>query len=218
MDQQTIIRKTEEMVRDQLLGEGSGHDWYHIERVTNTAKQLAEKENANLFIVTLAALLHDLADDKVVESEEQGLLAIKEWLEQHEVSADDSEHIVTIIQNMSFKGGNGIALQTMEGQVVQDADRLDAIGAIGIARCFVYSGKKGRPIYDPTLDVREQMTKEEYRTGSSSAIHHFYEKLLKLKDLMNTNAGYQLAVERHQFMEQFLDMFYQEVGMDKKTE
>lgn len=216
MEQQTVINLTEEMVRKKLLGEGSGHDWYHIERVTTTAKQLAEKEKADLFIVTLAALLHDLADDKVVESEEQGIIVIREWLDQHGVAQHDTEHILSIIQHMSFKGGNGNPLETIEGQVVQDADRLDAIGAIGIARCFVYAGKKGQLIYDPSLEVRDQMTQEEYRRGNSSAIHHFYEKLLKLKDLMNTRTGYQLAEERHRFMEQFLEVFYQEAGYDMR--
>ncbi|MGP4042445.1 HD domain-containing protein [Gracilibacillus sp. D59] len=216
MEQTTVIKKTEDMVREKLLGEGSGHDWYHIERVTTTAKKLADQENANLFVVTLAALLHDLADDKVVESEEIGLKAIQEWLGQHGVEKQDVRHILSIIKNMSFKGGNGKKLETIEGQVVQDADRLDAIGAVGIARCFVYAGKKGQPMYNPDLEVREEMSIDEYRKGKSSAIHHFYEKLLKLKDLMNTRAGYQLAQERHQFMEQFLEVFYLEVGEDTK--
>ncbi|WP_163582532.1 HD domain-containing protein [Gracilibacillus saliphilus] len=218
MEQGTVIQKTEEMVRKQLLGEGSGHDWYHIERVTTTAKKLATEENADLFVVTLAALLHDLADDKVVESEEKGLAAIQDWLVQHQVDQDVIEHILTIIKDMSFKGGNSKQLDSIEGQVVQDADRLDAIGAVGIARCFVYAGRKGQPIYDPEIEVREQMTTEEYRQGKTSAIHHFYEKLLKLKDLMNTKAGYRLAQERHLVMEQFLNAFYLEVGEVKRPE
>ncbi len=211
MDQENVILNTEQMVRDQLLNEESGHDWYHIERVTKTARQIAKKENANLFIVVLASLLHDLADDKVVESESKGIASIQQWLNAQQVESDDSEHILSIIQHMSFKGGNGTPLKTIEGQVVQDADRLDAIGAVGIARCFLYSGKKGQPIYDPTLKVREQMSKEEYRHGNSSAIHHFYEKLLKLKDLMNTETGQNLANERHQFMLEFLEQFFDEV-------
>ncbi|WP_208586926.1 HD domain-containing protein [Gracilibacillus suaedae] len=214
----TVIQKAEEMVREKLLGEGSGHDWYHIERVTTSAQILAAEENADLFVVTLAALLHDLADDKVVESEEKGLAAIQDWLVQHQVEQDVIEHILTIIKDMSFKGGNSKQLESIEGQVVQDADRLDAIGAVGIARCFVYAGKKGQPIYDPEIEVREQMTAEEYRKGKTSAIHHFYEKLLKLKDLMNTKAGYRLAQERHQVMEQFLDAFYLEIGEEKRPE
>jgi uncharacterized protein len=218
MEQEKVIQKTEEMVRKQLLGEGSGHDWYHIERVMTTAKKLATEENADLFVVTLAALLHDLADDKVVESEEKGLAAIQDWLVQHQVEQDVIEHILTIIKDMSFKGGNNKQLNSIEGQVVQDADRLDAIGAVGIARCFVYAGRKGQPIYDPEIEVREQMTTEEYRHGKTSAIHHFYEKLLKLKDLMNTKAGYRLAQERHLMMEQFLDAFYLEVGEVKRPE
>ncbi|WP_058306546.1 HD domain-containing protein [Gracilibacillus massiliensis] len=211
MEQENIILHTEEMVREQLLNEKSGHDWYHIERVTKTARKLAKEENANLFIVTIAALLHDLADDKVVESEEQGLATIQNWLESQKVMEEDIQHIISIIKHMSFKGGNGIPLRTIEGKVVQDADRLDAIGAVGIARCFLFSGQKGQPIYDPDIEVREEMSKEQYRNEKSSAIHHFYEKLLKLKDLMNTDTGRKLAKERHQFMLQYLEQFFEEI-------
>lgn len=211
MDKETIIKKTEKMVRNKLLNEKTGHDWFHIERVTKNAINIGQKERANLFIVTLASLLHDLADDKIVENERKALINIKQWLHSLNVKKEDIEHILYIIQSISYKGGNFKQLQTLEAKVVQDADRLDAIGAIGIARCFVYAGRKGIPIYDPSLNIREEMTIEEYRNGKSSAIHHFYEKLLKLKDLMNTNTGRNLAIERHQFMVTFLNHFYKEL-------
>lgn len=210
LNKEKIITETENMVRDKLQAEKSGHDWYHIERVNKNAKEITAAEEADSFIVALAALLHDLADDKVVVSEEEGLRFISDWLTQQEVSQADREHILSIIQTMSFKGGNGKPMKTLEGKIVQDADRLDAIGAIGIARCFVFSGKKGQAIHNPKLPVREKMTVEEYRNGKSTAIHHFYEKLLKLKGLMNTGKGYELAEARHQFMEDFLEQFYRE--------
>lgn len=200
------------MVRAQLEGEGSGHDWHHIERVWKQASILAEMEKADNYVVQLAALVHDLADDKVVESEKEGLERIQYFLEGEGVSEKVVEHVLEIVQSMSFSKGK--TMRTLEGKVVQDADRLDAIGAIGIARAFTYAGSKGRPIFDPTFEVREEMTQEEYRNGDSSTIHHFYEKLLKLKDLMNTEAAIQLAEERHSFMEEFLDQFYQEMGIE----
>lgn len=212
MNKTYIIHRTEKMVRDQLLNEETGHDWFHIERVTKNALEIGAKEDADLFIVHLAALLHDLADDKVVEDEAKALKDIEVWLEKQEVPKADMAHILNIIQTISFKGGNFKTLETLEAKVVQDADRLDAIGAVGIARCFVYSGSKGQAIYDPAIETRENMSVEEYRKGKSSAIHHFYEKLLKLKDLMNTKAGYEIAEERHAFMETFLEQFFKEVG------
>ncbi|WP_368503820.1 HD domain-containing protein [Alkalihalophilus sp. As8PL] len=210
MKHQGIIEATTQWVREQLWNEHTGHDWHHIERVTKTAKALALKEHADLVVVTLSALVHDLADDKVVENEEDGLQAIKAWFSEKKLDKETIDHILSIITSMSFKGGNGEPMATIEGQVVQDADRLDALGAVGIARTFIYSGSKGQPMYDPSLPTRESMTLDEYRNGKSSAIHHFHEKLLKLKDLMNTDAGRSLAKERHQFMEQFLDQFYNE--------
>ncbi len=183
------IQKTEQWVKKQLLNESTGHDWYHIDRVTKLANHIAQAENGDRFIVTMAALLHDLADDKVVEDEEQGISKIKDWLSINRVEQMKIEHILDIIQTISFKGGLGKPVRSLEGKIVQDADRLDALGAIGIARTFVYAGSKGSPMYDPTLNVRENMTLEQYRHGKSSAIHHFYEKLLKLKDQMNTVTG-----------------------------
>lgn len=212
MNKEKIIVEAEKMVYSKLLNEQTGHDWFHVERVTKNAIEIGNKEGANLFVIRLAALFHDLADDKVVENEEEGLKSIESWLNSQKVSKTDTDHILRIIQTISFKGGNFKKLESLEAKVVQDADRLDAIGAIGIARCFVYSGSTGRSIYDPNLAIRDKMSVEEYRNGQSSAIHHFYEKLLKLKDLMNTKTGYEIAEQRHQFMESFLEQFYKEIG------
>ncbi|GAK09328.1 LOW QUALITY PROTEIN: HD domain protein [Geomicrobium sp. JCM 19038] len=204
------IEVTKQYVRSLLLNERTGHDWYHIERVTKLAHYIAEREGANLFIVKMAALLHDLADDKVASDEESGLKQVEDWLKSQEIPFEDQQKILSIITTISFKGGNGLPVESLEAKVVQDADRLDALVAIGIARTFVYAGAKGDPLYDPTIDVRDKMTKEEYRHGKSSAIHHFYEKLLKLRGLMNTKTGKQLADERHEQLEQFLKTFFQE--------
>jgi uncharacterized protein len=210
MNKQTIVADTIDMVKEKLNNEGSGHDWYHIERVWKMASKLATKEQGNSYIVELAALLHDLIDDKLVSSKDEAVQEVEYWLEGAGVSLSDSERIMDIIQTISFKGGNGRKLTTLEAQIVQDADRLDAIGAIGIARCFTYAGSKGDVIFNPELSVRESMTEKEYREGSSSAVHHFYEKLLKLKDLMNTETAKQIAEERHAFMEDFLIQFFNE--------
>lgn len=210
MNREEIVRDTAIMVKDKLKNEGSGHDWYHIERVWRTALSLAKQEKANSFIVEMAALLHDLIDEKLVKDTSQAMEEVEYWLEGAGVSSKDSERIIDIIQSVSYKGGNNSRFLTLEGQVVQDADRLDAIGAIGIARTFSYAGSKGHLLFDPELTVRETMTEKEYREGKTSAVHHFYEKLLKLKDLMNTEAGKELAEERHQFMEDYLVQFFKE--------
>nr|WP_207755047.1 HD domain-containing protein [Alkaliphilus hydrothermalis] len=194
-----------------MQGEGSGHDWWHIYRVTQLSKKIAQKEGANLYICTLAALLHDIADEKLNESEEGGIMKVKNWLQSQSVETSDMEIILEIISTISFKGGNGPALTMLEAKIVQDADRLDAIGAIGISRCFAYSGSIGTVIYDPKIPIRDKLTKEEYRQKEkSTAINHFYEKLLKLKDLMNTKTGKEMAVKRHEYMEGFLEEFYGE--------
>ncbi|RBW71037.1 HD domain-containing protein [Bacillus taeanensis] len=210
MNENYVIQNTQLYVKNILESEGSGHDWFHIERVTKTAVTIAEKENANLFVCELAALLHDIADEKICGDEQKGLGIVREWLSLQEVPENTIDHVLQIISKMSFKGGNNLPLKSLEGKIVQDADRLDAIGAIGIARCFVYSGAKGQLIYDPALKPRAEMTNEEYRKGKSTAVNHFYEKLLKLKGLMNTKEGKRLADERHLFMENFLKQFYKE--------
>ncbi|WP_347550874.1 HD domain-containing protein [Pseudalkalibacillus hwajinpoensis] len=204
-------RKIEEIstyVKSKLEKEGSGHDWHHIERVVKHARQVATAEGANLFVCEVAALVHDLADDKIVASEAEGLEEVKELLKDLEPS--DREHIMEIITTISFKGGNRPPVTTLEAKVVQDADRLDALGAIGVARTFVYAGSKGDLIYDPSIKPRDKMTVSSYRNEQSTAINHFYEKLLTLKNLMNTRKGIELANQRHQFMVMFLEQFQDE--------
>lgn len=213
MNNQAIIETTAQMVHAQLEDEGSGHDWYHIERVWKTATYLAKAEQADTFVVQLAALVHDLIDDKLVENEQEAIENVHHFLEGEGVREEVIQHVLEIIQTMSFSKGK--SMRTLEGKVVQDADRLDAIGAIGIARAFTYAGNKGRPIFDPSFEVREEMTREEYRNQESSTIHHFYEKLLKLKDLMNTETAIQLAEERHAFMEDYLAQFYKEWSIEE---
>lgn len=212
-----VVSLTEQWVQEQLQDETSGHDWYHIKRVTALGKNLLNEISADEEIVILACLLHDLADDKVVENEEAGMEQIKIWLRRHQLTEEKITHITHIIGTMSFKGGQGTPMTTIEGQIVQDADRLDALGAIGIARTFAYSGHKGQAMYNPELSVRENMSYEEYRHGKSSAVHHFYEKLFKLPEKMNTKQARQLADERVQFMQMYLDQFYSEwtIGEDR---
>ncbi|WP_456278689.1 HD domain-containing protein [Bacillus sp. AK128] len=205
-----VIKHTQDFVRNILENDSSGHDWWHIVRVYNIANELAKEEQADLFVVKMSALLHDVADEKLNESEEIGIKRVSDWLDSCHIEQEKKDHILYIIQNMSFKGGNQAPLTSIEGKVVQDADRLDAIGAIGIARTFAYAGTKGDVLHDPTLQVRENMTKEEYRKGKSTPINHFYEKLLKLKDLMNTDSAKRVAEQRHLYMEQYLNQFMKE--------
>ncbi|WP_379968443.1 HD domain-containing protein [Ectobacillus sp. sgz5001026] len=209
-----LIEETIQFVKDCLEGDASGHDWYHISRVHKVARLLCEKEGGNLFIIEMAALLHDVADEKLNESEEIGLRRVNDFLYPR-VGEEDRIHILSIIQNMSFKGGHGGQLDTIEGKIVQDADRIDALGAIGIARTFAYGGSKGRLMYDPEVPPRLHMTKEEYRSGNSTSLNHFYEKLFKLKDLMNTEAARELANERHAYMKQFAEQFMKEWNVER---
>ncbi|WP_172252617.1 HD domain-containing protein [Saccharibacillus deserti] len=208
--QEAVLRAAAALARQEHEHEGSGHDWWHIYRVTELAKRIAAEEGADPFICELTALLHDLADEKLVDDPAAGLRRTSAWMKEHGVSAEDNAHVMDIIGTLSFKGGSGHPMSTLEGRVVQDADRLDAIGAIGIARTFVYSGKKGRPMYDPEIPVRQEMTPEEYRSGNDTAINHFHEKLLKLKDLLNTDSGRRIADSRHAFMKEFLERFERE--------
>lgn len=197
-EEDKIIAETEQFVRSLTEGEPSGHDWWHIVRVRQLAVTLAQKEGANLFICQLAALLHDVADKKFNRSLEAGLDKVRYWLDGQNISDGDKEHILAIIVTMSYSSQQeGARVPSLEGRVVQDADRLDALGAIGIARVMVYSGYSGRLIYQP--DAVEE-----------TAIGHFYDKLLRLKDLMTTDAAKVLAEERHRFLEQYLEQFYQE--------
>lgn len=216
MTELEILQKTAQYVEEKLTGEGSGHDWWHIVRVRQMAERLALEEGANSFICQMAALVHDLADEKIVGSEEAGLAEVHQLLDSLGLSDHQTQEILTIIQNISYKGGTlrDVSL-TLEGQIVQDADRLDAIGAIGVARTMVFSGHKQRPIHDPQVAVREQMTLEEYRSNQGTAISHFYEKLLKLKDLMNTQTAKRLAQGRHDFLELYLEQFYAEWNAER---
>ncbi len=210
MKQREIILAAERYVQEELGQDSSGHDYWHIYRVWQTAKKIGEAEGADLLVVELAALLHDIADEKLNESEAIGLAKVRGWLARQGADEAVIEHVMEIISTMSFKGGDRSGMRTLEGAVVQDADRLDALGAVGIARTFAYSGAKGQLAHDPHLKPRTAMTREEYRKGKSTAINHFYEKLLKLKELMNTPYAKRMAEGRHQVMEAFLEQFYEE--------
>ncbi|CAM3501468.1 HD domain-containing protein [Aeromicrobium ponti] len=202
---------TENFVRHTLGEDSTGHDWYHIERVRKNALYIAEKEQrGDLFIIEMAALLHDIPDEKLNASKEAGEKKLSDFLQDLEIQEAAITRISEIIYSISFKGGKNTKLLSPEAEIVQDADRLDAIGAVGIARAFAYGGKKGQAIYDPGLETRNEMTEEEYRHGKSSSINHFYEKLLKLKERLNTDTAINMAKERHQFMEEYLQQFYKE--------
>ena len=210
MKQQEQLEAMEQYVQRVLSSDTSGHDWSHIERVVNTTKTIAQEEGADLFICEAAALLHDIIDDKIVKDPAVALKELKEFLTSIELTYEQIDAIESIITRISFKNHKEQQELSLEGKVVQDADRLDAIGAIGIARVMCYSGSTGRPIHRPELKPREELTPEEYRNGESTAIMHFYEKLLKLKDLMNTKYGNELAKGRHEFLETYLEQFYAE--------
>ncbi|WP_180955689.1 HD domain-containing protein [Bacillus sp. V33-4] len=206
-----IIKLSEQFVKESLKNDVTGHDWHHIDRVRKNALNIADREQrGELFVIEMAALLHDIADEKLNVSSEAGKIKLLAFIDTLNLGKAIKEHILDIIFSISFKGGNNQELASIEAEIVQDADRLDAIGAIGIARTFAYGGSKGQPIYDPHIQTREKMTVEEYRNGKTSSIHHFYEKLLKLKDRLNTDAAKQLAESRHEFMEQFLKEFHSE--------
>jgi uncharacterized protein len=206
-----IIKQSAAYVRSELGEDATGHDWYHVDRVRRNALHICHQEQAgDPFIIEMAALLHDIPDEKLNESAEAGRNKLDLFFQSIELPKDAQNAIVQIIESISYKGGKKTELKSIEAKIVQDADRLDAIGAIGIARAFAYGGKKGQPIYDPTVNVREEMSLEEYRKGKSTSIHHFYEKLLKLKDLLNTDTAKEIAENRHQVMEQFLEQFYLE--------
>lgn len=208
----SIIQNTIAFVKDQLKDAEAGHNWSHIERVWKLSKKIAEIEGGNLKIVELSALLHDIADPKFHNGDENLALEIsRNFLETQTVSEEEIEAVLYIIKNISFKNrGDFQGEPSKELQIVQDADRLDAIGAIGIARTFHFGGFKNNPIYDPEIKPNLEMTKEEYKKSEGTTINHFYEKLLLLKDLMNTETGRKIAEKRHQFMLQFLEQFYSE--------
>ncbi|SMO73800.1 HD domain-containing protein [Gracilimonas mengyeensis] len=217
MKETEIISKTEEYVRKTLEGEGTGHDWWHIHRVRNMALKLGEKESANLFVAELAALLHDIADHKFHEGDEDiGPATARKWLKSLEVDDRVIDQVCDIIRGVSFKGSEvETPMKTIEGKVVQDADRLDAIGAIGIARAFAYGGHKGRALYNPNINPEKHTSFEAYKKSNGPTINHFYEKLFLLKDRMNTESAREIAEERHRFMEEFFNRFLKEWSQQK---
>jgi uncharacterized protein len=214
MNDSELVEETIVFVKETLKGAEGGHDWFHIQRVFNNTLLLAKDENVNILVVSLAALLHDIADPKFHDGDETiGPRLAKDFLVSLNVDAKVVSHVLKIIKNISFKNTlerGKKAFRTKELQVVQDADRLDAIGAIGIARAFNYGGFTNRELYNPAIAPNLNMTKEEYKKSTAPTINHFYEKLLLLKDKMNTNAGKKIAEQRHQFMLDYLEQFYQE--------
>lgn len=215
MTKEEMISCTEDYVRAELANAEGGHDWWHIERVRVNAKRIGEGEVCDLLVVELAALLHDIADSKFHGGDEEiGPNKASEFLQSISLPQYQIDHIINIIRNISFKGGNiKQTFTSIELDIVQDADRLDAMGAIGIARAFNYGGHKGRLLYHPGIKPVMDMDKETYKNSTAPTINHFYEKLLLLKDRMNTSTGRKMAEDRHDFMQQYLKQFYQEWGV-----
>jgi len=210
MNKEEIIQRTAVYVRETLSGDGSGHDWWHVYRVWKTAIMIGKEEKSDLFAVELAALLHDIADWKFNDGDEEaGPKAARAWLEKLDVEEAVITHVCRIIASISFKGaGVKTPMNTIEGKVVQDADRLDAIGAIGIARAFAYGGSKGREMHNPEEKPLMHNSFSAYKNSKGPTINHFYEKLLLLKDQLNTDTAKQMAIKRHGFMVQFLERFF----------
>lgn len=217
MNSSDIISKTITFVKEKLTNAEGGHDWFHIERVYKNSILIAQEEVCDLTVVKLGALLHDIADSKFHDGDETiGPKTARAFLENEKVEEAVIDQVVKIIENISFKGGNQEKnFSSIELDIVQDADRLDAIGAIGIARTFNYGGFKNRALYDPNIAPNTKMNKEEYKNNTAPTINHFYEKLLLLKDKMNTASGKAIAVERHRYMEGFLSQFYAEWDGEK---
>jgi uncharacterized protein len=206
-----IIQKTELFIESQFRSEGSGHDWFHVDRVRKMALRIGEQEGCDLFVVEMAALLHDLDDWKLAESDNSGTSKAKKWLDSMCVEQRMANQILQIIEEVSFKGADIETLVgSIEAAVVQDGDRLDAIGAIGIARTFAYGGHKSRLIYDPSISPVMHDDFQEYKSSTAPTINHFYEKLLLLKGRMNTETARTIAEQRHQFMKDYLTQFYDE--------
>ena len=208
----SVLENTKNFVKKQLENAESGHDWFHIARVYKNALLIAKEETCNIEVIKLAALLHDIADSKFHDGDETiGPKTARDFLLKEQVDEATISHVVAIIENISFKGGHFEKnFSSKELEIVQDADRLDAIGAIGIARTFNYGGFKNREIYNPEIVPNLSLSKEAYKNSTAPTINHFYEKLLLLKDKMNTETGKKLAQKRHDFMETFLEQFYNE--------
>ena len=217
MTNQNLINDTIAFVKKELKNAEGGHDWFHIERVYKNSLLIANGEKCDSLIVQLSALLHDIADSKFHEGDETvGPKKARLFLESKNVPENTITHVVNIIENISFKGGHETKkFSSLELDIVQDADRLDAIGAIGIARTFNYGGFKNRAIYNPEIKPNLNMSKEEYKNSDAPTINHFYEKLLLLKDKMNTKTGKEIAAQRHDFMKLFLNQFYAEWNGEK---
>lgn len=207
-----VINATIKFVKQELENAEGGHDWFHIQRVYKNSLLIANDEHCDILVVKLGALLHDIADSKFYTGDETlGPKKARLFLENENVSENTIVHVINIIENISFKGGNEIKnFHSLELGIIQDADRLDAIGAIGIARTFNYGGFKNRLLYNPNIAPNLNMSKEEYKNSEAPTINHFYEKLLLLKDKMNTKTGKEIAIKRHHFMESFLSQFYAE--------
>ena len=217
MDNSDIVHKTILFVQEKLENAEGGHDWFHIERVYKNALLIAENEVCDVNVVKLGALLHDIADSKFHDGDEAiGPKIAREFLESENADEVTIQHVINIIENLSFKGGNAEkTFSSVELDIVQDSDRLDAMGAIGIARTFNYGGFKNRPLYNPNIAPNLHMSKEEYKNSEAPTINHFYEKLLLLRDKMNTETGKKIAEGRHQFMMNFLSQFYAEWDGEK---
>ena len=212
MNKELIIKKTADYAKKTLEGEGSGHDWWHVYRVWKLAKKIGRKEKADMFIVELAALLHDIADYKLHGGDEEiGAKKAHKWLTSLRVDKKYIDHIVDIVGGINFKGARvKHNIKTLEGRIVFDADKLDAMGAIGIARTFAFGGHMGREIYNPNQKPYMHKSFEEYKNGKSHTINHFYEKLLLLKDFMHTETAKKIAQKRHLYLQDFLNKFYKE--------
>ena len=222
MNKKEIIEKTELFVKQILSKDSTGHDWWHIHRVRNLAKRIAREEGADIFVVELAALLHDIGDYKFFQGDEEaGPTFVRKWLSSLKISPTLIDKIVEITSRISFmhtlpnqgkEGEKKNSIQTLNKELmaVTDADRLDAMGAIGIARAFTYGGFFNRPIYDPAIKPNKSITREEYKITEAPSINHFYEKLLKLKDMMYTNLGRKMARKRHKYLESYLKEFFAE--------
>lgn len=214
MNQNNVIQKTIDFVKESLKDAEAGHDWFHIERVFNNSQLIAKNEKVDLFVVKLGALLHDIADAKFHNGDEKiGPQKASNFLNSLGLESEITEHIVQIIQNISFKNSlekEKQSFSSKELEVIRDADRLDAIGAIGIARAFHYGGFKNRQLYNPEIPPNLNLSKEEYKKSQAPTLNHFYEKLLLLKDQLHTKTAKDIAQQRHNFMEQFLEQFYKE--------
>ncbi len=212
MSEALVISNTKNFVQDSLKDAEGGHDWFHILRVYTNSKHLLKSETANSFIVEVASLLHDIADSKFHGGDEEiGPQKARAFLEAQTIEQKGLEHVIKIIENVSYKGGHSHSeFHSKELEIVQDADRLDALGAIGIARTFNFGGFKNNPIYDPSVPAYPEQSKEDYKKSNSPTINHFYEKLLLLKDKMNTNSAKAIAEKRHNYMVSYLDQFYKE--------